>query len=341
MKTGIKVWLSRLVQSRAFQALVERCEGANDPAPLLRVLTYHRVDDPEARPDLAPQLAVRPAAFEAQMRLVAERYNPVSLDDVLAAVREGRPLPPRAVLVTFDDAYIDFAQHAWPVLQRHGIPVVLFVPTAYPADPSRAFWWDRLYYALQTTRASAVETPVGCFPLHTPRDRWSAYRRLRAYVKTLPHSEAEALLERLYADLGAPPVRASVLDWDALRRLAAEGVRLAPHSRTHPLFNRISPEEARLEALGSWADLAREVGPTPRVFAYPSGGVSEAVVQQLGQAKFRLAFTTERGINDLRAVHPLRLRRLNVGPGTALPLFRAQLVPQARYLNRLQLVFTA
>lgn len=341
MKARVKNWLSRLAQSGVLEALVERCEQTLDPCPILRVVTYHRVDEPEARPDLAPQLVVHPAAFEAQMRFLAAHYCPVSLDDVLAAVWEGRPLPPRAVLVTFDDAYIDFARYAWPVLRREGIPVVLFVPTAYPGDTTRGFWWDRLYYALQTANVPAVETPVGVFALQSPCDRQEAYRRLRAYVKARPHAEAMAFLDRLYADLGAPPVRASVLDWEALRELAAEGVTLAPHSRTHPLFNRISPDEARLEALNSWADLVREIGPTPRVFAYPSGGVSRAVVEQLRQAKFRLAFTTERGLNDLRTAHPLRLRRLNVGPGTTLSLFRLQLVPQVRYLNRLQLVFSA
>ena len=40
-----------------------------------------------------------------------------------------------AVLVTFDDAYADFAEHAWPVLRAHGISPLLFVPTAFPGDP--------------------------------------------------------------------------------------------------------------------------------------------------------------------------------------------------------------
>lgn len=329
-------WLRALAHSAPVRALVERWERAGEPVPLLRVLTYHRVAPPDERPDLAPHLAVRPEHFEAHVRLVVSRYRPVSLEEVLDAVEGRRPLPPRAVLVTFDDAYIDFARHAWPVLRREGVPVVLFVPTAYPGDPSAAFWWDRLYHALHTARHGAVETPLGRLPLRSPRERRRAYRRLRAHVKALPHDEAMRFLDALCARLGAPAARGSVLDWEGLRRLAGEGVTLAPHSRTHPLFNRIPPERARLEALCSWADLVRHVGPVPRVFAYPSGGVNGAVVGQLARAKFRLAFTTERGINDLRAAHPLRLRRLNVGAGTTLPLLRVQLVPQVRYLSALQ-----
>ena len=50
--------------------------------------------------------------------------------------------------MTFDDAYCDFADHAWPVFRRLGVPVTLFVATEYPDHPDRAYWWDRLHAGL-------------------------------------------------------------------------------------------------------------------------------------------------------------------------------------------------
>jgi hypothetical protein len=95
------------------------------------------------------------------------------------------------VLLTFDDAYRDFAEHAWPVLRSHGLPAVLFVPTAFPGDPERSFWWDRLYRAFACARREeALPSAAGVLPLRTPAERARSFRRVRDRVKALPHREA-------------------------------------------------------------------------------------------------------------------------------------------------------
>jgi len=62
--------------------------------------------------------------------------------------------------------------------------------------------------------------------------------------------------------------------------------------------------------------------------------LSDQVVQMLEQAGFALAFTTARGINDLRAADRLRLRRINLGRRATLALMRAQLLPWLAHLPR-------
>ena len=96
----------------------------------LRVLMYHKVNDLPANP-----LSVPVAVFDEQMSQLRELgYTVVGLDDVLAYYREGAALPPRPVLITFDDGYRDNLEFAAPVLERHGYPAVLFVPIAYLDD---------------------------------------------------------------------------------------------------------------------------------------------------------------------------------------------------------------
>jgi peptidoglycan/xylan/chitin deacetylase (PgdA/CDA1 family) len=233
-------------------------------------------------------------------------------------------------MVTFDDAYVDFARHAWPALRRHGVPTTLFVPTAYPDQPARSFWWDRLAHALTSTTAPHVDTPLGPLGLGSPKERSAAFSRLRAHVKGMPHEEAMALVDEVGTALGVPATPAAVLGWDALRALEADGVVLAAHSRTHPMLDRLDPRAHADEVGGSLRDLAAEAGGAPPAFAYPGGGVDAAVVRSLETAGVRLAFTTERGGNDLRRVDWLRLHRINVGRQSNLALVRAQLLP--RYL---------
>lgn len=284
------------------------------PRGVLAVLTYHRVADPGARPDLAPNLiSATPAAFADQMSVLATRYRPVSLPEVVAALARPAALPPRAVLVTFDDAYADFAD-AWTVMRERGVPATLFVPTAMPTEPSRPFWWDRLWAAWEADPDLA-------------RSQAPSLRALRERIKAMDHDAALLEVERIVAASGAPPPGPpAVLDWDALRRLAADGVVLAAHSRTHPLLDRVPFERAVEEIAGSHADLEREIGPTPKVLAYPSGAHGGRAVEAARAAGMVAAFTTTRGGNTLRTADPFRLRRINVGRRAAHPLVRAQLV---------------
>lgn len=288
---------------------------------LLRILTYHRVDSP--------------ATFAAQMHYLAQHYHVVSMAEVLAVYQRGAILPPRSVLITFDDAYCDFAEQAWPVLKQYSLPVTLFVPTAFPDQPARLFWWDRLQAALQgTTQCTALDTPIGQLPLTNPAQRTQAYKRLREYVKSLPHAQAMTWVDECCQRLGTPAPSNDILSWAALRQLAQEGVTLGAHTQTHPLMNRISPEAMYAEAVGSLRDIEDKIGTASPVFAYPSGGFNRAAVAVLEQAGFTLAFTTVRGMNVLPAAAPLLLRRTNVGERTTLPLLRAQLLSQSRLLNR-------
>jgi len=316
-------------RGRAFGWLVAALERSARPRQgALAVLTYHRVDDPARSPQLDPGLvSALPSEFEEQMALIASRYRPLSLEELLAVRRGEAELPLRSVLVTFDDGYRDFAAEAWPILQRQGVPAVLFVPTAYPGSAS-GFWWDRLFSALTTPASTrAIDTPVGELHLDSSSNRLGAYRRLRDVVKSLPHEEAMTLVDDICRALGAPPVGSAVLGWSELRQLQAEGVSLAPHSRTHPLLDRLSIDAARKEIVGSVEDLTREVGPVPRVFAYPAGGESPEIADVLTEERFELAFTTQRGTNDVRDGNWLRLRRINVGRASTIPLLRAQLLP--------------
>ncbi|HYY32020.1 MAG TPA: polysaccharide deacetylase family protein [Gaiellaceae bacterium] len=321
-------------RTRAFEGIVAALERvARERPDVLAVLTYHRIDVSGRAPLLYPGLiSAEPDGFEEQMRFLASRWRPLSLVELVAVRRGETRLPARSVMVTFDDAYTDFGEVAWPILARYGIPATLFVPTAYPGDRGLAFWWDRLYGALAAAPSRApLASPIGRIELATDGDRLQAFRRLRSHLKSLPHERAQKLVGELCRELDGPAPASAVLTWPELRRLHAEGVALAPHSRTHPLLDRLPAAEAQAEILGSLDDLEREIGNVPRVFAYPGGGRDVNLEGILEREGFELAFSTERGTNDLRQGDWLRLRRINVGRASGLPLVRAQLLSSWRW----------
>jgi peptidoglycan/xylan/chitin deacetylase (PgdA/CDA1 family) len=296
----------------------------------LRVLTYHRVAEVAETPWLNPRLiSATPELFAAHVRYLARHCRVVSLPEVVEAAEGGKRLPPRAVLVTFDDAYRDFGDVAWPILKRFGLPATLFVPTAYPDHPERAFWWDRLFRCLHETARTELDTACGPLALRTPEERWASLVRVQRHVKSMPHDDAMSFLDELCAALGegpAPP-GPSVLGWDELRRLSREGVTIGAHTRRHPLLTRVSPERAREEVVGSQEDVRREIGEAPPVFSYPNGSHDATTVRILREAGFLLAFSQRAGHNVMGSVEPHRLRRINVTRRNSPGVFRLRLQP--------------
>jgi peptidoglycan/xylan/chitin deacetylase (PgdA/CDA1 family) len=167
--------------------------------------------------------------------------------------------------------------------------------------------------------------------LGSPADRLAAYRALRAWLKSGRHDEIEGRLAPLEDELAVPGGRRAEpsgrsLDWTALRDLRAAGLALASHTRTHPLLTRIGDDALAEEIAGGVDDLARETGSELAAFAYPSGAFDDRAAAAVGAAGIRLAFTTERGVNDLGDGDWLRLRRINVSVATPPSLILAQAV---------------
>jgi peptidoglycan/xylan/chitin deacetylase (PgdA/CDA1 family) len=96
----------------------------------LRVLMFHKVNDLPGNP-----LTMPVSLFDEQMdQLRGLGYTVVDLEAVLEHYTQARPLPPKAVLITFDDGYHDNLDNAAEVLRKYGYPAVLFVPIAYLDD---------------------------------------------------------------------------------------------------------------------------------------------------------------------------------------------------------------
>jgi peptidoglycan/xylan/chitin deacetylase (PgdA/CDA1 family) len=105
----------------------------------LPILMYHRIAD--AGPEELRRYRLEPAEFERQLdHLRREGYRGVTLEEWRVACERRRPLAGRAVLLTFDDGYSDFASSAWPLLRRYGFPATVFLVAGEMGGSSS---WDR------------------------------------------------------------------------------------------------------------------------------------------------------------------------------------------------------
>jgi peptidoglycan/xylan/chitin deacetylase (PgdA/CDA1 family) len=121
----------QFLKNGVYRAIGETVAGAGSldghAERTLRVLMYHKINDAQPNPTTVPT-----GVFAEQMTLLDDLgYIPVSLARVRDHYLRGTPLPPGAVLITFDDGYRDNLENALPILQRHGYPAVIFVPIGF------------------------------------------------------------------------------------------------------------------------------------------------------------------------------------------------------------------
>ena len=305
------------------------------------LLAYHRIALP-GRPDLADSLIdAYPADFEAQMRFLADHYSVISAWDLVRALREDYRLPPRALAITFDDGYRCFADTAWPILDRLGLPVTLFVPTAYPGAPETPFWWDAVYSAIMGTTAACLDVPgFGRLPLATAAHRAAAFENLVATVERTEERAAGRLVDAVLAHCAVPrPAVRAVLDWAALADLAARGVAIGPHTRSHPILAQLTPARVEAEVAGSWADLLAHIPRPLPVFCYPCGkphALNAAAVAAVRAAGFAGACTLVGGLNILGQTNPFLLYRIGMVAGESQRRFAFKLTGAARLYRQLK-----
>lgn len=95
----------------------------------LPILMYHRVSPTRTQES---RYSVSLEEFERQVRFLHDNgFRSCRLAEWLDATRWRRPLPGRAVMLTFDDGYRDFREHAWPILERYGFSAVVFLVTRH------------------------------------------------------------------------------------------------------------------------------------------------------------------------------------------------------------------
>lgn len=87
------------------------------------IIMYHSIlSDPSRQ----GAYVITPAQFEQDLQyLQAGGYTTVTVADLIAYVREGRPLPDRPVMLTFDDGYYNNYHYAHPLLEQYGMRAVL------------------------------------------------------------------------------------------------------------------------------------------------------------------------------------------------------------------------
>ena len=277
-------------QALPFIAPKERPQlEASKPWPTNRflVLAYHDVED-----DAADQryLSVRTSTLNEQISwLLHNGYHAISVQDILDAHDGKKTLPPKAVLLSFDDGYSSFYTRVWPLLQAWNVP------------------------ALWAPVGSWVDTPanqkVNFGGLMTPRDRFATWDMVRELSQSPLIEIGSHTWASHYGIVANPqgsrePAIANRFYDKATGRYETD----------RQFSQRIGDDVRKVTE-----KITQVTGKAPRAWVWPYGaanGTSLAIARQQG---YQLAFTLEDGLGDVN--DPGNIPRLLIGGNPSLKTF--------------------
>ncbi|SEK03937.1 polysaccharide deacetylase family protein [Paraburkholderia diazotrophica] len=226
------------------------------------VLMYHHVSTSPG------MITVTPEHFAEQIACIAQLgYRTLSARQ-FADYLAGAPVPPKSVVITFDDGYLDNWVHAHPVLQRHGFSAMCFLVSAWPGEGA--------------PRPNAAGGDITALP------------------RLLGHEEGESAIEQGRAD-------DVILRWSEIEAMRTAGTfEFHSHTHTHARWDRLTQdrdekrERLRDDLAKARATLRQRLGDVSDHLCWPQGYYDDDYREIALAAGFRHFYTCDRGTNPVQ-----------------------------------------
>jgi hypothetical protein len=231
-------------------------------------------------------------------------------------------VPDSAVVLTIDDGYEDFYRLAFPILRKYGVPATFYVTTDF-VDGRLWFWWDTVRFMLRRTprreMTLQVDGQARTFDLTCDSDRQAAWSAIGTVCLTLGSAERQRSLTRLSEELDvdvpeAPPPEYRPVTWPQVQEMAASGIEIGSHTRSHPRLSLTSRADLVRELVESKVRLEAVTGLSVTSFCYPFGRPEDlnerirGAVRAAGYRNAVVAYSDRHVTDDIFA-----LRRFGVG----------------------------
>lgn len=211
--------------------------------------------------------------------LSSNHYNFVSLEQIILHIQGKATLPKRPVAFTIDDGFEDQASIGAPIFLKYNCPVTIFLISDF-LDGILWPWDDQVAYLVNHCSLAEFSLELNgqyrTFNICDNREKATTIRDIQNWIKTLPADKLDDYLQ-LLGDASKTVLPATVPDsykamsWQQARQLEKQGVRFAPHTRSHRILSRLDNHHAKNEILHSWQRLSEELASPSPVFCYPTG----------------------------------------------------------------------
>ncbi len=199
-------------------------------------------------------------------------------------------------VITFDDAYYDFAERAMPVLEKHKASAALHVVSDV-ADTGKMFWTQRLnkiiegYYAEKKVLQLSQDGNVLQYEMKCDAD--VEQTALNVYLTLLKDPNRDAVIDELEKMLDGGVQQTRMLTWNEIAQLDSNMVSIGSHTKTHRNLMTLSDEEIKTELTESYNCIYRNLGKYPFSIAYPNGQYNDKINELALATGYKVLYTCD------------------------------------------------
>lgn len=301
----------------------------------LTIVMYHYVRD--LRHSSFPEIqGLQTELFHQQIAYIAKHYNPISADDLMDAIVSDAELPPKAILLTFDDAYIDHFNSVFPALDKAQMSGCFFPPAKCILEhkvldvnkihfilacvSNKNDLVDSIYQSVDQHRTAYELEPIGVYwersAVANRRDPAEVVFVKRMLQRELPEALRRILTDALFKKYVSDDERAFAqelyMSVDQIADLQLNGMYVGSHGFDHYWLNSLTEEQQRREIDQSLKFLNTVGSNTERwVMCYPYGAYDSTTLKILRENNCVVGLTTRVDIANTRTDDPLTLPRLD------------------------------
>lgn len=259
------------------------------------ILMYHRFSRDEE------PLKTSQAALTAQLEYLTENYKIISLADYADSLKNNKPIPANAAVITIDDGYNDAYKFAYPILKKFSVPATLFVVTDF-VDGKCWIWTDKMRYVLLETNFDEINVEINGKRISAKfsgkESRISAAGKINTELKKLPdeekNSQINILAEKMSVEIPVlPTAEFAAISWEEAREMDAGVLQIESHTVTHPILPETGAEQLKFELETSKQKLENILQRKAKIFCYPNGNNGEREQQAVEAAGYVCAVSTE------------------------------------------------
>jgi len=264
----------------------------------LLILNYHRVLNSE---ELYFSSDIDSVAFSWQMQLVKNYLNPLSLNEGVKLLHEGK-IPKGAVVVTFDDGYKDNVENVLPILVKESVHATFFISSAFLNGG--IMWNDAIIESIKLTTKNKIDLTnvgLGKHKLGSKEEKLVAIEKIISAVKYKSLHERKKFIKEinLICDVQLP--RNLMMNDEDVIQLYQSGMEIGGHTSNHPILACENDDIVKEELSDGKLYLEKLLNIKLNAFAYPNGKSGRDYelrhVELVKNSGFSYAVTTNWGIN--------------------------------------------
>lgn len=230
---------------------------------------YHCVSDVRL-PHIAHLYPVRTIKqFTADLDFYLSQYTPIGLQDIIAFLDYGKPLPRRAFFLSFDDGLREFKDIIAPILMQKGISATCFINSAFTDNQSLFFRFKASILTDFVVEANKTEHDQIAQILSDRGFNGSVHSSLLS-VSYENRDILDQIAETIGVDFGSYlRTKQPYLSSEDIISLHADGFSFGAHSADHPLYCHLSLDEQVRQTAESASFLTELLGKTCQSFSFP------------------------------------------------------------------------